>query len=171
MTILVDQAIWFCRDRFWAHLASDISYAELHVFADELGLRRMAFQGDHYDVPADIRRRAIAQGALPVESRDLLGRLKTSGLRLSARSRPSSWSEWGRWGRLEAVIDIPKILLSSCLSLELGNELIEVSALCRDNEWAIVVLATVPIVVPMFSDVVEHRLSNNGYLLELVMSI
>ena len=55
MTVLVDEAIWPWRGARWAHLVSDVSVAELHSFADRLGLRRMSFQGDHYDVPESVR--------------------------------------------------------------------------------------------------------------------
>ena len=81
MTILVDQAVWPWRGRRWAHLVSDESYEELHAFAEQLGIPRRAFQGDHYDVPADYRDRAIALGATPVDARVLVKRLRAAGLR------------------------------------------------------------------------------------------
>ncbi len=71
----------------WAHLASDTSYDELHRFADRLGIPRRAFQGDHYDVPAEHRERALALGAQAVDSRDLVVRLRSAGLRLSPAER------------------------------------------------------------------------------------
>jgi Protein of unknown function (DUF4031) len=82
LTILVDPAVWPWRDRRWAHLVSDQSYDELHAFAEQLGIPRRAFQGDHYDVPADYRDRAIELGATAVSSRELIRRLIDSGLRL-----------------------------------------------------------------------------------------
>jgi hypothetical protein len=81
VTILVDQAIWPWRGRRWAHLVSDVSYDELHTFAARLGIPRAGFQGDHYDVPADYRERAIELGAEPVDARDLVRRLRAAGLR------------------------------------------------------------------------------------------
>lgn len=81
VAILVDSPIWPWRGRWWAHLVSDESYEELHVFAARLGIPREAFQGDHYDVPADLRERAIALGAVPVSGRDLIRRLTRAGLR------------------------------------------------------------------------------------------
>jgi hypothetical protein len=81
MTILVDRAIWRWRGRLWAHLVSDASYDELHAFARQLGLRPRWFQGDHYDVPTEVRARAIALGATPVEARELIVRLHAAGLR------------------------------------------------------------------------------------------
>ena len=81
MTVLVDAAIWEWRGRRFAHLASDASYDELHAFAARIGLPRRAFHGDHYDLPADHRDRAIAQGAQAVDARELVRRLRASGLR------------------------------------------------------------------------------------------
>lgn len=79
--ILVDPAVWPWRERLWAHLVSDESYYELHAFAEQLGLPRRAFQGDHYDIPAELRDEAIALGATPVSAREIVQRLQASGLR------------------------------------------------------------------------------------------
>ncbi len=81
----MDEALWSWRGRRWAHLVSDVSYDELHEFADRLGIPRRAFQGDHYDVPTELRLAALALGAVPVGSRELVARLRGAGLRL----RPS----------------------------------------------------------------------------------
>ena len=81
MTILVDEAIWPWRGRRWAHLVSDESYDELHEFALAIGIERRLFQGDHYDVPSEIRLVAIEAGATPVGARELLRRLRDAGLR------------------------------------------------------------------------------------------
>lgn len=81
MTVLVDAAIWPFEGRRWAHLVSDTSFDELHAFAEQLGIPRRAFQGDHYDVPTDYRERAIKLGAEPVASRELVRRLRAAGLR------------------------------------------------------------------------------------------
>jgi hypothetical protein len=81
MTVLVDEPIWPFRDRLWCHLVSDTSYDELHALAAELGIPRRAFQGDHYDLPAEMRDAAIALGASPVSGRELITRLRASGLR------------------------------------------------------------------------------------------
>jgi hypothetical protein len=85
MAILVDQAVWPWRGQRWAHLVSDVSYAELHAFAARLGLPRRIFQGDHYDIHADLRARALELGAEPVDARILLRRLKAAGLRQPRR--------------------------------------------------------------------------------------
>ena len=87
MTVLVDSAIWPWRGENWAHLVSDKTYEELHEFAETLGLRRMSFQGDHYDIPEEYRERLIAAGAVEVESREIARRLRAAGLRLSAEER------------------------------------------------------------------------------------
>jgi hypothetical protein len=81
MTVLVDEPIWPFRDRLWCHLVSDTSYDELHAVATGLGIPRRAFQGDHYDLPAEMRDAAIELGAQPVSGRELITRLRASGLR------------------------------------------------------------------------------------------
>ena len=81
MTVLVDAAIWPFEGRKWAHLVSDTSFEELHEFAEQLGIPRRAFQGDHYDVQTEYRDRAIALGAEAVPSRELVRRLRAAGLR------------------------------------------------------------------------------------------
>jgi hypothetical protein len=81
MSVLVDDAIWPFRDRRWAHLVSDESFDELHAFAERLGLPPRAFHRDHYDVPAELREDAIALGAQPVSSREVVRRLQAAGLR------------------------------------------------------------------------------------------
>jgi hypothetical protein len=79
--ILVDPAVWPWKGRRWAHLVSDDSYDELHAFADRLGIPRRAFQGDHYDIPEDLRDEAVALGAEAVSAREVVKRLQQSGLR------------------------------------------------------------------------------------------
>ena len=69
MTVYVDDAVFPWRGQRWAHLMAD-TLAELHAFADALGIPRRAFQdktsGAHYDRPAPLRERAIALGAVAV---------------------------------------------------------------------------------------------------------
>ena len=86
--ILVDPAMWPKRGRHWAHLVSDASHEELHAFAEQLGLPPRAFHRDHYDIPAELRDRALELGAEPVTSRELLRRLKQAGLRRKPRELP-----------------------------------------------------------------------------------
>ena len=81
MTLLVDPPISPFRGRLWCHLVSDTSYDELHDLAGRLGIPRRGFQGDHYDLPEEMRDAAIALGAQPVTGRELITRLRASGLR------------------------------------------------------------------------------------------
>lgn len=87
MTVLVDQCRWEHRDHIWCHMVSDSSLEELHSFAEALGIPSRGFHGDHYDLPSHVRERAIALGAVPVTSRELVRRLGAAGLRLSAAQR------------------------------------------------------------------------------------
>lgn len=87
MTILVDAAIWPHRGDRFAHLVSDRSEAELHAFAAMLGLQRRWYQGDHYDIPTEVRERAIALGAEPVGAGELVRRVRAAGLRNGSRVR------------------------------------------------------------------------------------
>ena len=59
----------------WCHLVSDASFEELHAFAEALGIPRRFFQGDHYDLPAHLRARAVELGAAPVSTRELIVRM------------------------------------------------------------------------------------------------
>ncbi|MPY92254.1 MAG: DUF4031 domain-containing protein [Acidimicrobiia bacterium] len=90
--IVVDAAVWPWRGRLWAHLASDQELAELHRFAADLGLRRTAFQGDHYDVDAALRDHALERGALAVPSRELVRRLQATGLRRRGDRSSLRWA-------------------------------------------------------------------------------
>ncbi len=87
MTILIDppQVPW--RGRMWSHLASDTSYDELHAFAASLEIPERGFDGDHYDIPAEYFDRAVAAGAVPVRSRELVQRLTVAGLRRRKQPR------------------------------------------------------------------------------------
>ena len=53
MAVLIDEPIWWFKGRRWSHLVSDVSYDELHAFAERAGIPRRGFQGDHYDVPEE----------------------------------------------------------------------------------------------------------------------
>ena len=87
MALLVDECRWSHRDRRWCHLVSDASLDELHAFAARLGIPRRGFHGDHYDLPDDYRTHALALGAVAVDSRELVRRLRHAGLRLSPAAR------------------------------------------------------------------------------------
>jgi hypothetical protein len=66
--------------QYWCHMASDDlsehGLEQLHVLAVSIGLRREWFQDHprhpHYDLPPDKRDLAIAAGAIPVTSRELV---------------------------------------------------------------------------------------------------
>jgi hypothetical protein len=81
MAILVDSAIWPWRERLWCHMVSDDHLDELHEFADNLGIPPRGFQGDHYDIPEEMRVRAIDLGARSVTSREIVLALYAAGLR------------------------------------------------------------------------------------------
>ena len=94
--VYLDPPAWPSRGRLWSHLVSDISYAELHAFAEMLGSPRRAFDRDHYDVPADRFAMAVWLGATVVPSREIVRVLRESGLRrpkhlnrLNGRERPA----------------------------------------------------------------------------------
>ena len=74
--------------KHWSHMVSDESFDELHTFAAQLGIPRHRFQGDHYDLPAFLRARAVAAGAVEVATRELTGRMVgPRGDRVRARRR------------------------------------------------------------------------------------
>ncbi len=79
--LYVDPPAWPARGRLWSHLVSDVSYAELHAFAEMLGAPRRAFDRDHYDIPEHRFPMALWLGATLVRSRELSARLRAAGLR------------------------------------------------------------------------------------------
>ncbi|GAA2660424.1 MULTISPECIES: DUF4031 domain-containing protein [Nonomuraea] len=91
MSVLIDPPNWpGPRGLLWSHLVSDTSLEELHAFAALLGVPERAFDRDHYDVPETVHQRAVALGAEPVSSRELLSRLIAAGLRRRRRREPAS---------------------------------------------------------------------------------
>jgi len=87
VAVLIDEPIWWFKGRRWSHLVSDVSYDELHTFAEQAGIPRRGFQGDHYDVPEEYFDDLIVAGASLTSSRELLRRLRAAGLRLSPTER------------------------------------------------------------------------------------
>ncbi|RKR88852.1 uncharacterized protein DUF4031 [Micromonospora pisi] len=80
--VYVDPPAWPARDRLWSHLVSDVSYAELHAFAEMLGSPRRAFDRDHYDLPEERFAMAVWLGARVVPSREIARLLRAANLRL-----------------------------------------------------------------------------------------
>lgn len=87
MAILTDPPLWPRHGRVWGHLVSDASLEELHAFARTMGIPERGFDLDHYDVPEDMHTRLIEAGALLVDGRELVRRLRASGLRVTAAAR------------------------------------------------------------------------------------
>ena len=109
--ILVDTPRWTWKGQVWGHLVSDTSLEELHEFARNIGKRRIGFQGDHYDVNTDERLRAIEAGALSVDSRELIRRLRQAGLR--DRSKKPRWDVVYESERKHTIDQIGQIVASS----------------------------------------------------------
>lgn len=87
MTVLLDPPLWPNHGRLWGHLVSDASLEELHALAARAGIPARAFDRDHYDVPQERYDELVALGATLVDSRELVRRLRASGLRVPARDR------------------------------------------------------------------------------------
>jgi hypothetical protein len=85
--ILIDQPIWPAHNTLWAHVVSDTSLDELHAFAAAVGLPPRSFDHDHYDVPQERWDALVASGAEPVTVRQLVERLRDSGLRIKQRDK------------------------------------------------------------------------------------
>ncbi|WP_103502122.1 MULTISPECIES: DUF4031 domain-containing protein [unclassified Streptomyces] len=85
MTVFIDPPDWPGHGRLWSHLMGDVSLSELHEFASRLGSPTRAFDRDHYDVPAEHYRTAVGLGAVEVDTRELVHRLHSSGLRRRRR--------------------------------------------------------------------------------------
>jgi hypothetical protein len=62
-----------CVGNRWCHLfADEADGEEIHQFAEGIGVRRMWFRRDHYDLTAKKRRQAIAHGAVEVSAREAI---------------------------------------------------------------------------------------------------
>ncbi|GAA1347536.1 DUF4031 domain-containing protein [Arthrobacter roseus] len=92
MAIYLDTPMWPAHGTLFAHLISDESIEELHAFAAHCGIRRRAFDEDHYDVAAHRCAALVARGARTVDGGKLVRILSASGLRIPARRRNSSLS-------------------------------------------------------------------------------
>ncbi|MFO7245119.1 MAG: DUF4031 domain-containing protein [Actinomycetes bacterium] len=87
MAVLIDPPLWPNHGTLWAHLVSDASLEELHAFARAAGIPERGFDLDHYDVPAERYEALIALGAEAVSTRELIRRLRASGLRVTSAER------------------------------------------------------------------------------------
>lgn len=68
MTVYVDDMRARVGRMIMCHMIADTD-AELHAMADTIKVRRKWFQGDHYDISLDRRRRALAAGAIAITQR------------------------------------------------------------------------------------------------------
>lgn len=102
MTIYIDPPLWPAHGTVFSHLISDTSLEELHAFAARAGIRRQAFDEDHYDVPQHRHRDLIAAGATPVSGTELARILASCGLRVRSIERPAKLRArlQRAWGRL-----------------------------------------------------------------------
>lgn len=130
MAILIDPPVWPAHGTLWSHLVSDNNYAELHEFALRLGAPRRGFDLDHYDVPASLYERAIALGASPVTAKDVVHRLRESGLRVRGADRAAARPLWrrrylgGEWQELGTRLGIAAGARPSSDWLTLGDGLL-----------------------------------------------
>lgn len=72
--IVVDNAVWKKPNgrKNYAHMATDGSIEELHLFAEQIGVKRHFFhrgEKPHYDINEDQRLVAITAGAVEVSSK------------------------------------------------------------------------------------------------------
>ncbi|MBB5934533.1 DUF4031 domain-containing protein [Streptomyces zagrosensis] len=81
MAVYIDPPVWPGHGRMWSHLVSDVSYEELHAFAERIEAPRRSFDQDHYDVPSASYALAVELGAIEVGSKELVQRLTQAGLR------------------------------------------------------------------------------------------
>ncbi|MFM9446185.1 DUF4031 domain-containing protein [Streptomyces acidiscabies] len=103
MTVYIDPPTWPGHGRLWSHLVSDVSYDELHAFAEKLGVPPRAFErdlpqvlgiartgGTPIDIPAQRYADVVAAGAVEVSSREVVRLLHGAGLRRRKASVPQS---------------------------------------------------------------------------------
>jgi len=87
VTVLVDPPMWPRHGRIWGHMVSDTSLEELHAIARAAGIPDRGFDRDHYDVPEELIDRLVELGAVRVSTRELISRLRASGLRVTSSQR------------------------------------------------------------------------------------
>ena len=94
VALLIDLPRWPAHGRLWSHLVSDASLSELHAFAARTGIPERSFEGDHYDVPAELHADVVGAGARLVEGRELVKALQRSGLRVPKRRGEHVLASW-----------------------------------------------------------------------------
>lgn len=81
MPVYVDAAIHRWRDKLWCHLIAD-DEAELHEFAQRLGLKREWYQTQsilcHYDIPEHTRTIAVELGAIQLTRKQMVIRIRAA---------------------------------------------------------------------------------------------
>ncbi len=87
MALFVDPPMWPNHGRLWGHLVSDQSLEELHAAARAAGVPERGFDRDHYDIPLELHPRLMELGATLVDGKDLIRRLRASGLRVTVAER------------------------------------------------------------------------------------
>ncbi len=87
MTVLIDPPLWPRHGRIWGHMVSDTNLEELHAIARAAGIPERGFDRDHYDVPEELIGRLVELGAVQVSTRELITRLRASGLRVTSGQR------------------------------------------------------------------------------------
>lgn len=74
--VYVDETIFTFRSQMWCHLFSDQGEAELHPFAQKIGLKREWFQSNprhpHYDLSPGKRAEAVKNGATEVTTEEMV---------------------------------------------------------------------------------------------------
>ncbi len=79
MSVYVDGAMIPWRRGKWSHMTADTT-DELHAFANKIGLRREWFQDNpdhpHYDVTKSRRQDAIKLGAIPLDRREYVHKVR-----------------------------------------------------------------------------------------------
>ena len=118
MTVRVDEAIWPWRGRRWAHLVTDTDLDELHDLAHRIGMPRVAFQGDHYDVHEDLRLAALDLGAVATPAREIVRALRRAGLRRRGGVEPWRWTVLVSLSTAAASRVVTDVLPSSDLHVE-----------------------------------------------------
>lgn len=70
--IWVDDPKTWGRTKKYSHMVSDVSLAELHLFAEAIGVKRHWFHKNHYDLREEERQAAVAAGAREASAREIV---------------------------------------------------------------------------------------------------